>query len=129
MKDTAKIYGTFELTGVIEELIETSIFQRLKSIHQGVLLLVAVLMYSSCNGQIKSEAQAEQPTIGKRVNALGPTVNLIYHDKEDVYWFGSREKGIYRYDGKQLKLFTTADGLINHRIIAKESSIKEDKWI
>ena len=123
MKYTDKIYGTFELRGVIEELINTSIFQRLKSIHRVALLLGIVLMCSSCNGQVKNEAQTEQPAIGKRVNTLDPMANLIYHDKEDVYWFGSKEKGIYRYDGKQLKLFTTADGLINHRII----SVQEDK--
>lgn len=35
MKYIDKIYGDFELSGVIEELIHTSVFQRLKNIHQG----------------------------------------------------------------------------------------------
>jgi len=35
MKYIDKIYGEFELPGVIEELINTSVFQRLKKIHQG----------------------------------------------------------------------------------------------
>ena len=35
MKYIDKIYGEFELLGVIEELIKTSVFQRLKKIHQG----------------------------------------------------------------------------------------------
>ena len=35
MKYTDQIYGEFELSGVIEELINTSVFQRLKNIHQG----------------------------------------------------------------------------------------------
>ncbi len=35
MKYIDKIYGEFELSGVIEELINTSVFQRLKNIHQG----------------------------------------------------------------------------------------------
>ncbi|EIJ40651.1 HD superfamily phosphohydrolase [Galbibacter orientalis DSM 19592] len=35
MKYIDKIYGEFEITGVIEELINTRVFQRLKGIHQG----------------------------------------------------------------------------------------------
>lgn len=35
MKYIDKIYGEFELSGTIEELINTSVFQRLKNIHQG----------------------------------------------------------------------------------------------
>lgn len=35
MENTDKIYGKFELSGVIEELINTNVFQRLKKIHQG----------------------------------------------------------------------------------------------
>ncbi len=35
MKYIDKIYGDVEITGVIEELINTSVFQRLKRIHQG----------------------------------------------------------------------------------------------
>lgn len=35
MKYRDKIYGDVEFTGVIEELINTSVFQRLKRIHQG----------------------------------------------------------------------------------------------
>ena len=34
MKYVDKIYGAFEFTGVIEQLIKTSIFQRLKKVHQ-----------------------------------------------------------------------------------------------
>jgi len=35
MKYTDKIYGDFEFSGVIKELINTKVFQRLKKIHQG----------------------------------------------------------------------------------------------
>ncbi len=35
MKYIDKIYGEIELSGVIEELINTNVFQRLKNIHQG----------------------------------------------------------------------------------------------
>lgn len=35
MKYIDKIYGEYELSGVIEEIIKTNVFQRLKKIHQG----------------------------------------------------------------------------------------------
>lgn len=35
MKYVDKIYGAFEFSGVIEEIIKTNVFQRLKKIHQG----------------------------------------------------------------------------------------------
>ncbi len=35
MKYLNKLYGKFELSGDIEELINTNVFQRLKKIHQG----------------------------------------------------------------------------------------------
>ena len=45
MKYSDKIYGEFELSGVIEELIETKVFQRLKKIHQGgAIILVNPIM-------------------------------------------------------------------------------------
>ena len=40
MKYIDKIYGEFELEGVIEELINTSVFQRLKKIHQGGVIVL-----------------------------------------------------------------------------------------
>lgn len=40
MKYTDKIYGEFEFTGVIKELINTSAFQRLTRIHQGGALFL-----------------------------------------------------------------------------------------
>ena len=39
------------------------------------------------------------------------------------FWFGSKEQGLYRYDGKYLRHFTMKDGLCDNRIL----SIQEDK--
>ena len=41
----------------------------------------------------------------------------------NIYWFGSWETGVYRYDGKTLINFTTRHGLSNNRV----DEIKEDK--
>ncbi|SFW74166.1 hypothetical protein SAMN02927921_03863 [Sinomicrobium oceani] len=41
MRYTDNIYGEFELPGVIEDLIKTQVFQRLKKIHQGGAVFLA----------------------------------------------------------------------------------------
>ena len=48
---------------------------------------------------------------------------VIYQDKKNVYWFGSWETGVYKYDGKELVNFTTKHGLIKNRI----DEIKEEQ--
>lgn len=40
MKYRDKIYGEFELTGILEALIKTSVFQRLRKIHQGGAIIL-----------------------------------------------------------------------------------------
>lgn len=47
---------------------------------------------------------------------------VVYQDSKNVYWFGSFETGVYRYDGKELVNYTTKHGLLNNRI----DEIKED---
>lgn len=49
---------------------------------------------------------------------------VIYQDSNNVYWFGSWETGVYKYDGKTLINYTTKHGLYTNRI----DDIKEDKW-
>lgn len=41
---------------------------------------------------------------------------VIYQDKDDVYWFGSWEDGLYRYDRKTITHYTSKDGLRHNRI-------------
>lgn len=47
---------------------------------------------------------------------------VIYRDKKNHLWFLSKEKGVYQYDGQNLTLYTSNDGLGSYRII----SIQED---
>jgi ligand-binding sensor domain-containing protein len=47
----------------------------------------------------------------------------IAEDKSGNIWFGDRDAGIWKYDGKQLKNYTTKDGLVNDFAL----SIYEDR--
>ena len=90
-----------------------------------ILLFLAILtLFTSCNGQTSNQKKStDQFVIGDTVKELGSSIMVVYQDKKNVYWFGSWETGVYRYDGKTLINYTTKHGLPNNRI----DEIKEDK--
>ncbi len=83
---------------------------------------------TSCNGQTSSYEKNtkqlnKQIEKGNTVKELGSNIMVIYQDKNNIYWFGSWETGVYKYDGKTLINYTTKHGLSNNRV----DEIKEDK--
>ncbi|MBL4604215.1 MAG: hypothetical protein JKY02_00680 [Flavobacteriaceae bacterium] len=90
------------------------------------MLLSILTLFSSCIGQEKTTLQTEtkQNSIISNVTELDPKAAVIYQDKKDNFWFASEEKGVYRYDGKNVVLFTSNDGLSSYRIL----SVQEDNF-
>lgn len=72
---------------------------------------------SASNNQKASVAK------GETVSELDRAIFYIFQARDNRYWFGSNEQGVYRYDGKTLTRFTTRDGLVSNRI----RGIQEDK--
>ena len=85
-------------------------------------------------------ADAEQPSATERttiINWIKQTLDLkpeesdriaqyvveIFEDRKGNLWFGTVNQGVARYDGAQLKYFTTADGLPDNTV----TSLAEDK--
>lgn len=90
-----------------------------------LLFLTILTALTSCNGQTtKQEKSTDQFLKGDTVTQLGSSIMVVYQDKNNVYWFGSWETGVYRYDGKTLNNYTTKHGLPNNRV----EEIKEDKY-
>ena len=88
-----------------------------------LLLLSILTLLISCSGQTADQKSSnEQSVMGDTVQAPGNSIMVIYQDKKGVYWFGSWETGVYRYDGKSLVHYTTEHGLPNNSI----DEIKED---
>lgn len=50
------------------------------------------------------------------VTQLDKTIWTIYQDKKSNYWFGSKENGVYFYNGQQLKHITNENGLVSNEI-------------
>ncbi|UYV13874.1 MAG: hypothetical protein NCW75_06190 [Phycisphaera sp.] len=53
---------------------------------------------------------------GRVVVELDPAIFYVFQAADDTYWFGSNDRGVYRYDGHTLVNFTTDDGLASNRI-------------
>ena len=62
-------------------------------------------------------------TKGETVFELDDAIWYVFQAKDDAYWFGSNEQGVYRYVGKTLVRFTTRDGLASNQI----RGIQEDE--
>jgi len=92
-----------------------------------ILLFSILTFFTSCNGQnsTKSEKNSSHSVvkIGDTVKELGTSIMVVYQDKKNIYWFGSWETGVYRYDGKTMVNYRTKHGLPNNRV----DEIKEDK--
>lgn len=72
--------------------------------------------FTSCNGQNNSKTRDESIEIGVTVFQIDKTIWVIYQDKKSNYWFGSKENGVFYYNGKLLKHLTMEDGLISNEI-------------
>lgn len=82
---------------------------------------IAVLPILVCLGFCVQGAEslaANKVTVGKGtiVSELGKSVMYAYQAKNNHYWFGRNDRGVFRYDGKTLVNFTTNDGLVSNRI-------------
>ena len=60
---------------------------------------------------------------GEIVSELGQSAMYVLQAKNNDYWFGSNDRGVFRHDGKTLVNFTTKDGLCSNRI----RGVQEDK--
>lgn len=89
-----------------------------------LLFLSISTALSSCNGQSANQhVEPNNLASADTVAQIGENIMVIYQDQKKVYWFGSWETGLYRYDGKNLLNFTTKHGLPSNRIDA----INEDE--
>lgn len=53
---------------------------------------------------------------GKIVSALDKAIWHVFQASNNDYWFGSQNRGVYRYNGKTLVNFTTQDGLCDNSL-------------
>lgn len=75
------------------------------------------------SAQQKPATSYAPPRLGTTVNAFPSNLRTMFQDRKGVYWFGSWDEGLYRYDGKTIVRFTKQDGLGGDQV----GGIQEDK--
>ena len=92
----------------------------------GIIFFSILTVFNSCNGQVKNAESISEATksVGKIVSEIDKSIWVIFQDRKYNYWFGSNGKGAYCFDGKNIKQFTTEDGLYSNHI----RGIQEDKF-
>ncbi|MGE5399442.1 MAG: two-component regulator propeller domain-containing protein [Ignavibacteriales bacterium] len=61
-------------------------------------------------------------------NKTNSIVTCIAQDKDGYIWFGSSRKGVYRYDGKNFKLFSKENGFGNYFVRKIYTDSQKDLW-
>lgn len=92
------------------------------------LLLLSFSIVTSCTSQNKTTSQEQEETnttshlSNQADSQIGDYVIEIFEDATGNLWFGTLAKGVAKYDGNQLRYYTSDDGLNGNRV----GSIVED---
>lgn len=100
----------------------------------GLALALAAALSPGVAAQDKDPPARSEPTAdrkdqtpavarGEVVSELDKAIWHVFQARNGDYWFGSYDRGVYRYDGKTLVNFTTKDGLSYDHV----GGIQEDK--
>lgn len=88
-----------------------------------VISLGLTIAFAACATGQDNSPTAGQRARGETVADLDKAIFYIFQARDNTYWFGSNERGVYRYDGKSLINFTKKDGLASNQI----RGIQEDR--
>ncbi|UTW61234.1 hypothetical protein KFE98_14585 [bacterium SCSIO 12741] len=77
-------------------------------------LFLFPIFFLSCQEEVNTPSTSQ--TIGQEVEFIDPSIWAIFQDQNKVYWLGSKDNGVYRYDGKGLVHYTQEDGLVSDQI-------------
>jgi ligand-binding sensor domain-containing protein len=76
--------------------------------------LTMLTLGSACKGPVKKDLSKHEEDFKLKESISDPkfgNVRCSLKDKKDNLWFGTTEKGLYKYDGKSFNQFTEKNGL------------------
>jgi len=90
-----------------------------------IIFIILSILSASCSSQEKklNTNKGNDSFTTKTESQIGEYVTSVLEDSKGNLWFGTLEKGIANYDGKELRYYTEKDGLPSNRV----PSVKEDK--
>ncbi|HEY0978780.1 MAG TPA: two-component regulator propeller domain-containing protein [Flavobacteriales bacterium] len=92
------------------------------------LFLIGYLFVCACSGQqidrtVRATADEAAPERPLDTSQVAEYIVSAFEDSKGNLWFGTNGQGVARWDGEQLRYFTTADGLIDDVV----TGIAEDR--
>lgn len=90
-----------------------------------IILLTLSILSTSCNSQEK-KGNSDKVVIETQIAEY---ITSIFKDSNGNMWFGTIDKGIARYNGKNLKYFTSKDGLPSDRVTGIIEDSKGVFWL
>lgn len=84
-----------------------------------VLFALSLMLLSACsssNNVQTSHTRTELDSLGTWVSELDETIWSVFQDQQGAYWLGSKNNGVFVYNGKRLKHYTEKDGLANNEV-------------
>ncbi|WP_417559109.1 ligand-binding sensor domain-containing protein [Mesoflavibacter zeaxanthinifaciens] len=84
-----------------------------------LFLMLLTVLSVSCNSQEKrvDTAGVNPAKVPETASQIGAYVVETFQDTKGTLWFGTLEKGVATYNGKELVYLTTDDGLPSNRIV------------
>ncbi|MBK7009762.1 MAG: hypothetical protein IPH36_14615 [Saprospiraceae bacterium] len=97
-----------------------------------LILIILTILSTSCNSQEKKINTSKNISDSDNIeieSQIGEYVTSIFEDSRVNYGFGTNGNGIARYDGKNLKYFTSNDGLPSDRVTGIIEDSKGIFWL
>jgi ligand-binding sensor domain-containing protein len=106
---------------------------------QVYMLLLVTIFFTSCNGQVKTNASKPIPKVIRNFKpvALAPDfdttlvsqyIRSIFQDSKGNMWFGTLGDGVVKYDVKTLTYFSKPDGFYNQTVYAINEDNDGNMW-
>lgn len=90
-------------------------------------LISLIFILFSCNGQT-SQNKTESKTLKGKIEKPTGNVYCGFLDKDNNFWFGTTNDGVYKYDGSKFTHFTEQDGLSDKNISCIYQADNGDLW-
>ncbi|MEZ4800314.1 MAG: two-component regulator propeller domain-containing protein [Flavobacteriales bacterium] len=96
-----------------------------------VVFLVFTSMACVEKKSTENEVDKTEFTSTRKSNQFDFTsgVHSMLQDSKGNYWFGNRQEGLCRYNGKEYEYFTASDGLLDNFVFTIQEDVNGTVWV
>lgn len=98
-----------------------------------IYLLFSISLLIGCADQKKTSADTSFNVSQNQLTSdslqFKSGIRSIFQDSKGIYWIGSNEEGVARYDGQSFRYFSIDQGLVANQVITIQESEDGTIWI